>query len=195
MDPRGRLILAALCLGGAAIALSGCDSARSALGMEKQAPDEFAVVTRAPLTMPPDYGLRPPTPGADRPQEHNPRSQARAILLGNTAAGAGDAEADAVASGRFSKGEAAILGHAGALNPDPMIRQTVNRESTALVDADKSMFDALLFWQKPEPPGKVVDPAKEAQRLREDAALGKSPADGKVPEITRKERGWLEGLF
>lgn len=195
MNPRGKIILAALCLGGAALALGGCDNARSALGMEKQAPDEFAVVTRAPLTMPPDYGLRPPSPGAERPQDQNPRSQARAILLGNTAAGPGNPEAEAVASGRFSKGEAALLSHAGALNADPGIRQTVNREATALVDADKGMFDTLLFWQKSEPPGKVVDAAKEAQRLREDAALGRSPAAGKVPEITRKERGWLEGIF
>jgi len=195
MDPRGKLLLAALCLAGAAVALSGCDSARSALGMDKQAPDEFSVVTRAPLTMPPDYGLRPPSPGADRPQDQNPRSQAREILLGNTAAGPGDPAAEAVAEGKFSKGEAAILSHAGALNPDPTIRQTVNRETTSLVDADKSMFDTLLFWQKPQPPGTVVDASKEAQRLREASALGKSPADGKVPQIERKERGWLEGIF
>ena len=32
-------------------------------------PDEFAVESRAPLTVPPDFDLRPPEPGAPRPQE------------------------------------------------------------------------------------------------------------------------------
>jgi len=38
--------------------------------------DEFAVVTKAPLIMPPDYNLRPPRPGAARPQEQSERQQA-----------------------------------------------------------------------------------------------------------------------
>ena len=46
-------------------------------------PDEFAVVTRAPLSMPPDYGLRPPRPGAARPNETSPRDDARSKLLRN----------------------------------------------------------------------------------------------------------------
>lgn len=195
MEPRTKRLLSAACLAGFALALSGCEGARSALGMDKQPPDEFAVVTRAPLSMPPDYGLRPPAPGAERPQEQNPRSRARDILLGNAAAGPGDAAAEAVSSGRFSQGEAAILNRAGALNPDPVIRQTVNRESTALAETEKGMFDKLLFWQEPRPPGEVVDPAKEAQRLREAAALGDAPTKGEVPRIERRERGWLEGLF
>jgi hypothetical protein len=194
MHPGGRAFLAALCLSALAVATSGCEKARSALGMEKQAPDEFAVVTRAPLTMPPDFGLRPPAPGEERPQEQNTRAQARKILLGNAASGA-DPAAEAVAEGRFTKGEAAILSKAGALSPDPNIRQEVNRESSALVEANKGMFDKLLFWQEPEPPGTVVDPAKEAQRLREAAALGKPADQGQVPVIERKERGWLQGLF
>ena len=39
------------------------------MGLSPSAPDEFAVESRAPLTIPPDFDLRPPTPGAPRPQE------------------------------------------------------------------------------------------------------------------------------
>jgi len=49
--------------------LAGCQSAAAALGMTKVVPDEFRVVTKAPLTVPPDYSLRPPAPGEPRPQE------------------------------------------------------------------------------------------------------------------------------
>ena len=43
-------------------------AACSALG-GKNPPDEFAITTKAPLVVPPDYALRPPKPGESRPQE------------------------------------------------------------------------------------------------------------------------------
>ena len=42
----------------AAAGLAGCQSASQALGMTKVTPDEFRVVTKAPLVVPPDYALR-----------------------------------------------------------------------------------------------------------------------------------------
>ncbi len=50
--------------------------------MNKVTPDEFRVVTKAPLVVPPDYALRPPAPGKPRPQELQPESVARNALLG-----------------------------------------------------------------------------------------------------------------
>ena len=178
------------CLIAAAIAPAGCEQTRNILGMTKKVPDEFAVVTRAPLSMPPDYGLRPPAPGQSRPQEMAPREAARSILLKN----AGTKPA-APPTGRFTAGEAAILTRAGALNADPMIRRTVNRESTGLAQADKTFLDKIVFWQKQMPPGTVVDAEKESRRLREVQALGEAPNVGEVPIIKRKRKGMLEGIF
>ena len=59
------------------LVLSACQDAKRALGYEKMPPDEFQVVQRAPLSMPPDFSLRPPQPGATRPQEGTTREQAR----------------------------------------------------------------------------------------------------------------------
>ena len=175
-----------------AIGLGGCESAKEVIGLTKQAPDEFAVVTRAPLSIPPQYGLRPPKPGAARPQETTPTRKARTILLGNSGRKGQDA---AVASGKFSRGEAAFLKRAGALNVDPSIRQKVNVESSALAEADKSVLRKVIFWQDPEEPGKIVDARKESRRLREVTAQGESITKGEVPTITRKKKGWLEGIF
>ena len=55
--------LAAMLLIGAA-GVSGCSSTSKALGMTKVTPDEFRVVTKAPLVLPPDYSLRPPGCGS-----------------------------------------------------------------------------------------------------------------------------------
>ena len=63
----GRWRLAALA---AVVALTGCsgDELTRNFGLTRDAPDEFTVTTRAPLSMPPNYQLRPPRPGASRPR-------------------------------------------------------------------------------------------------------------------------------
>jgi hypothetical protein len=53
---------------------------RQAMGIERSGPDEFAVESRAPLTIPPDFDLRPPQPGAPRPQEKTAAEKARSVI-------------------------------------------------------------------------------------------------------------------
>ena len=194
---RGFLGLAGVVL--AAGALSGCDSARETFGFTKQAPDEFAVVTRAPLVIPPDYGLRPPQPGAQRPQEKEIRDQARETVTGRNAGGTGDqvASTNKNANGGppRSEGERTLLAKAGALDADPSIRRTVDRESTMLAEADSDFIDRLIFWQEKPPPGTVVDPDAETRRIREAMAQGEAPTKGDTPIIKRRKKGWLEGIF
>jgi len=54
--------------------------------MERAQPDEFAVVEGAPLTMPPNFNLVPPQPGAPRPQEAKTSATAQNLVLGSGAA-------------------------------------------------------------------------------------------------------------
>lgn len=173
-----------------AAALSGCDSARSAFGISKQSPDEFAVVTRAPLTLPPDYGLRPPRPGAARPHETDVKDTARDLLVANKESPSGPRGAPNV-----SRAESALLARAEATDVDPAIRAAVDRESSILTSQNEEFLDRILFWVEKPPPGTVVDANKESQRLRENAALGNTPTTGRTVQIDRKPKGWLEGLF
>jgi len=171
--------------------LASCDKARETFGLEKMPPDEYQVVTRAPLAMPPDYGLRAPAPGTQRPQETQPSQAARDILLQASSAGT---QRDQPPPRGLSPGESALLAKANALQADPKIRDVIDRETSMLSDADKSFVDSLLFWQAKEPPGVVIDPQKEQQRLQEASALGQTPS-GPPPVIERKQKGWLEGIF
>ena len=109
-----RVIVATALL--AAVGLSGCTSTRQALGMTKVTPDEFRVVTKAPLVVPPDFALRPPAPGKPRPQELQPESAARVALLGQRE---GEARSD---------GEKLLVAKAGADKADPLIRYVVDDE-------------------------------------------------------------------
>ena len=67
----------------AVAALSGCSgTVQDSLGLGKRQPDEFQVVRRAPLILPPDYSLRPPAPGTTGPVNQDTSAQAEEILTG-----------------------------------------------------------------------------------------------------------------
>ena len=68
-----------VCLGGLSL-LSGCSNFKQMIGLDQPMPDEFAVESRAPLTVPPDFDLRPPEPGAPRPQEKSAEQQAQQVM-------------------------------------------------------------------------------------------------------------------
>jgi hypothetical protein len=177
-----------------ALAVSGCGETRRALGYDKAPPDEFEVISRAPLSQPPDFTLRPPTPGAPRPQEGTVRDQAKSVLVGG-GMGSGASAAQTAPFADRSQGEQALLTKAGADHIEPDIRKKVNEETTSLIEADESFTDKILFWQKKPPPGEVVDAVKEAKRLQENASLGKPVSEGDTPQIIRRQKGWLEDIF
>ena len=174
-----------LTVSAAALAACNGNDLGHTFGFLRDAPDEFTVTTRAPLAMPPSYAPPPPIPGAIRPQEQSERAQAEQALVPQIALGA-------QAAGT-SPGQQALLQEAGP-PAAPNIRNKVDQEAT-LEHPSKGFVNTLMFWRKPPPPGIVVDPQKEAQRLRENAALGQSPEAGDTPIVQPRSKGWLEGIF
>lgn len=164
----------------------GGDELTRTFGLTRDAPDEFQVTTRAPLSMPPDFTLRPPRPGAVRPQELTQRQQAEATLV-----------PDAVLGGQpdtsVTPGQQALVAAAGRPAP-PDIRNRVDNEA-ALDTPSRPLTDRLLFWQSAPPPGTQVDPTRESARLRQNAALGQSAEVGDTPIIQRKRQSLFRGLF
>src|SRR3954468_6832898 len=128
-----RLIVATALI--AATGLAGCQSTRNALGLTKVTPDEFRIVTKAPLVVPPDFALRPPSPGEPRPQELQPDSAARSALLGSRE------------SQSRSDGEKMLVAKAGAEKADPLIRYVVDDEFGDVAHKDKSFADRVMFWR------------------------------------------------
>jgi hypothetical protein len=181
-------------------AATGCSSAKEMLGLTKRSPDEFQVVSRAPLSMPPDYSLRPPTPGAPRPQEGTTAEQAQAIVTGNRSTSTPTSDqipsaGEGLQVTAESAGESAFLQSASLTGIDPNIRKLVDSETAEDEDASQSFLDDLIFWRKAEPYGKVVDPVAEQKRLQENQALGAPTDTGETPIIERKKKGLFEGIF
>ena len=124
--------------GAAGFALGGCSSVSQTLGMEKSTPDEFRVVTKAPLSVPPEYSLRPPAPGQALPAEIAAAQSDRVISFGQ------DLGADASASERL------LVRSAGAIAVNPVIRAQVDYEEADIIRKQQSFADRVLFWRGTE---------------------------------------------
>lgn len=179
---------------GLALALGGCENLRKQLGVTKQTPDEFRVVARAPLALPPDYTLRPPEPGLARPQEGTATQQARRAVFRVEEPKPTTLDEAISADGR-SLGERLLLQEAGADKAEPNIRLIVNRETNQLNQESEGFLDTLVFWRDSEKPGVIVDAKEEDKRLRANAALGKGVTAGETPTIERRGKALLEGIF
>jgi hypothetical protein len=150
----------------AAVVLTGCNSIRQGVGLERVTPDEFRVVSMAPLSVPPEYGLRPPAPGQPRPAELAPESAARQMLL---------AQRQAITR---SAGEQSLVNAAGAAQADPLARYVVDDQFGDLAHKEQNWADRILFWRQDDPSTQTstqvrtsegvmtIDPASEAERLR-----------------------------
>jgi Protein of unknown function (DUF3035) len=193
------LLVAAL--GVAALPLAGCDSFNRAIGKTRVIPDEFDVVTNAPLAIPPDYALRPPRVG-NGPEQASATAQARETVFR-----AGDSNGDATPlpgpDKTMSPGEQDLLKQAGATNVPSDIRQTVDADPTEGVPFERSLVDKLLFWTGPTTPpsDQTLNPGEETSRIRlaqsvanpASATTKPPPADAVKPtfEHTTKKSGWF----
>ena len=169
MKRRWQKVLSVSVLCAVAISLGACESAKKIISKSKDAPDEFAVYQRPPLSLPPEFQLRPPSPGSIRPQAISPQDEARAALLQRQASIRTQPTRDPT----LSNGLNAIMQKTGASTADPSIREVVNSETSLLSKEDKRLADKMIFWVDDKPyEGVVVDAEKEQQRIRENQALG-----------------------
>lgn len=178
----------------AGLMLSACGNVKQQLGFTREAPDEFTVLSRAPLTLPPDFALRPPKPGAVRPQEGTQRDQAREALIGKKITAKQYAR-QLAANTELTPGEKVLLTKSGAYEADENIRALVDAETTNLALEKASFTDHLVFWEDRSYKGTAVDANKETRRIQENMALGKSLADGEPPTIERQTKALFEGIF
>src|SRR5579871_5171180 len=122
-----------------AVVLSGCsgDDITRNMGLQREAPDEFQVTTRAPLSMPPDFQIRPPRPGAPRPQEQSTTTAAEATLVPEAAL--------AQSNAGTTVGQQALVDAAGPAAPAD-IRTKIESEAS-LDQPNQGLTDKLMFWK------------------------------------------------
>ena len=101
-------------------------------------PDEFRVVKKAPLTVPPEYSLRPPERGTVRPPEISAERVDQVFAFGT------DIGQDASAV------EREVVARAGAIAVSPIIRQVVDYEESGLLRKPGDISDAVTGYSGTE---------------------------------------------
>lgn len=186
-----------LVLGAALTTLAACSTdTGKILGLDRQTPDEFAVVTRAPLTLPPEYGLRPPDPEGQRTSDLQPRLDAQRAVFGDDPIRRRLEAESKLRDAGATQGEIVLLDRTGAIEADPGIRRIVDEESAALAAETDSFVDDLVFWRDSPQAGDIVDANQETRRIQSNTALGENVAEGQTPIISREgEESWFEWPF
>lgn len=125
-----------------ALALGGCGSAQDIVNMlTPVAEPELAAVKNPPLTVPPNYDLRPPRGGGVREGGEDARRRGRQMLTGLSSG-------SKVLTNR-SAGETELLRLAG-LRPgvDSTVRAEVDRQDTGGDQAEQTFVEKLLKWKE-----------------------------------------------
>ena len=165
---------------------------RETLGLGKDAPDEFVVVSRPPLSVPPDFELRPPGSGAQAAAP-TPESNAQKTLLGTTAAApvvtapSSKKKADTGATATF-------LNKAGVDQATPDIRQQLGENAAKPLPAAEagSLYEEMIGKEKTDT---VVDAKKETKRLIENKEEGKPVTEGDTPTAAPASKSVWDRLF
>ncbi len=138
------------------IALSGCsglDETGSIL--DAGSPDEFLVISKAPLVMPPDMNLRPPHAGAAQIGDLNPRLAARAAITGLT---------DQRELSVRSAGEKVFLSRLNTGINNSNVREQLLLDQ-GIATKERKFLDQVLGIEGKG--NKALEPYSEADRLRQ----------------------------
>ena len=163
----GRVAATCLLVAGIGLAVSGCSGFRKAIGEEKSSPDEFEVVVRPPLSLPPNFfasssQLAETAPSTSQDSPTDARSVAAAEL------GSVD--------GTAGTGYDAVFNFASV--PEN-IREIVDEETYG-IRFEKRVPLQKLFGGLPEI-GPVLDKFEEDQRIRRNLREGQFLTQGGTP--------------
>ena len=163
-----------IALGASALILSGCASASRALGVTKEAPNEFNILTNAPLIVPPEYNLRPPEVGESSFLNNYSQQAAREALVG------------AIDPAEPTRGEIVLMTRAGVNQADPEIRLKIDGQNS--VERKTQTFaNRVLFGtanQQYDASGNPVPLDAEDERSRLES-INRVTGGGEV-RVTRK---------
>lgn len=170
-----------------ALAACGGNSVKTTLGLDRGSPDAFRVVSRPPLSVPPEFNLTPPSATAQPPGEQPASKEASSMLFGGKPTGAKDK--------KDTSAETEFLKKAGAGQADPNIREEMAEQHyiKQQKEDDSSWWDVLST----NPPKKdpVVNAQKESQRIDQNQAEGQPVTNGTTPMAKQNDTGVLGRLL
>jgi hypothetical protein len=165
----------------AASIMTACASASKRLGLTTTSPNEFNILTKAPLVVPPEYNLLPPRVGESSFENNYTQEAARKALIGD------------VDPAEPTRGEIVLMTKAGVGRANQEVRLEIDGQNSVERKSD-GFSDRVLFWQNGRvqmPNGAPLDPETEARRMESmKAATGggevtimRKPGGAKLPGL------------
>jgi len=179
------------------MALTACSgNVKKTLGLGKQAPDEFKVVSNQPLSVPPDFRLIKPVPGAKRPQSQELDKQAEAALFKASNPASRDAVSTNIIDSNKSKGEEVLLSNAGVQKANPNIRDLLKEEERLkAVEVEEEGFFSKLFNFKDDEAAPQLNAIEEKKRISEAQQSGEKITGDEASVREKKDTGLLGKIF
>ena len=156
--------------------LYGCGEVKEKIGLIKKAPDEFQVYESKPLSVPPNFELRPPSEGDIGAEDDN-----KNILF---------SDKDKTDE-KLTLSDEILLIEVGEKETKANIRKIINDENS-IEEVDKSIIDKILnfeavFEEKSNDQLEEIDPAKEKERIEKLEKEGKIIKSANDAVIIEKE--------
>ncbi|MEQ1789488.1 MAG: DUF3035 domain-containing protein, partial [Rickettsiales bacterium] len=193
-----------------AVTACGGSSVKETLGLGRKAPDEFRVVSRPPLSVPPQFNLRPPSASAESPSIIPADKQAESIITGNPLEKNNDlrnGEVDtavmpvdstslpSATSEKKADSESQFLKNIGADKADPNVRNELMQKRIAIQEKNENESWWNAFSTTSKEKATLVNAKEEAKRIQTNKAENKPITEGETPEIKDKDRGLIGKIF
>ena len=116
------------------IFLIGCGSELAkVLGTDKLPPDEFTILTKPNLIIPPEYNLRPPAEGEVRPTPQQPSRELQALLFNNSNS-----------ADDFSQSEINLMTGADVAESMPNIKEVLDSEMRDVEEVNENLKTQII---------------------------------------------------
>lgn len=165
----------------AAASMTACATATKRLGLTTTAPNEFNILTKAPLVVPPEYNLLPPRIGESSAENNYTQEAARRALIGD------------VDPAEPTRGEIVLMTKAGVGRANQEVRLEIDGQNSVERKSD-AFSDRVMFWKNGSvrmPDGSPLDAETEARRLE---SIKKATGGGEVTIMRKPGGAKLPGL-
>lgn len=162
--------------------LSACSDNSNLIRISEKPPDEFAVIRKEPLVIPPNFNLRPPGQ-SKKPTSDNASDKAKNVLTDSTA---GKKRNGLPAPEKLSAGDVILLKKTGYNEKKSGIREVLVTENSQILQ-NKGRVEILVERLVGDRNDKeVLDPVLEVKRSQEIMATGENLVKSQQPVIIRR---------
>ena len=161
------------------ILVGSCASSDNLIKLSEIPPDEFAVIRKDPLEIPPNFNLRPP--GKSEKSNLDSSKKAKEVFADLI----GDKKKNIISDRDLTAGDSVLLEKSGFVENNSSIRELLTFENSREL-LNKGRIERLVESLVGESNEDILDPVQEKKRNQEQIATGDNFLKSQKPVIIRR---------